>query len=533
MRPFRVFSVLFTVAVLLLLFILLVPSGRLQITQDLTLRFISVEQLKGEGEPDYADIGHILAAHSQELEETTGLPQSSEKGPGGEEPPSKTEMTRPRPSRVEGKGADEIAQILRTIENAQSLEPFFRALVEESGQEVVRVVHYGDSQIEGDRISDYLRQRLQERFGGCGVGLIPIYDPMPVRISVEQEAEGDWHYYVPFGRLDESIPHDRFGIMGAIYRYQPYPQPAPAETGSEDSHPVQQEPAPVEAQMPPEELRASVTVRRSKLALPTAQRFEEVRLLTGDVEQPVPILWEAGQEMQRGRLEPARSPRIYRPDLEPPLEEFTLHFLSGPSPDLYGMALDCPQGVAVDNVPLRGSSGIFVHRWSRESIASQMNSLNVRLIIWQFGVNVVPYLEDNYEFYRRNLETSLTLLRQAYPKAAVLVIGISDMSQKDEAGYYRTRSNVEGIRDAQRSAALASGCAFWDLHEAMGGRNSMPSWVKAELATSDYTHFNPRGARIVARMLYNALLAGQKEVLPEDEPHEEEIAAPQKSRSAE
>jgi lysophospholipase L1-like esterase len=54
---------------------------------------------------------------------------------------------------------------------------------------------------------------------------------------------------------------------------------------------------------------------------------------------------------------------------------------------------------------------------------------------------------------------------------------------------------------------MKAGCAFWDLRDAMGGQNSMVSWVnnKPSLAQSDYTHFNANGAKLVGEMLYNAL----------------------------
>ncbi|MCF8266811.1 MAG: hypothetical protein K9I69_01925, partial [Ignavibacteriales bacterium] len=55
--------------------------------------------------------------------------------------------------------------------------------------------------------------------------------------------------------------------------------------------------------------------------------------------------------------------------------------------------------------------------------------------------------------------------------------------------------------------------AFWNLFEAMGGMNSMESWVKANppLASSDYTHFNDQGARKVADLFSAALIDGYKE----------------------
>jgi hypothetical protein len=46
------------------------------------------------------------------------------------------------------------------------------------------------------------------------------------------------------------------------------------------------------------------------------------------------------------------------------------------------------------------------------------------------------------------------------------------------------------------------------MYKAMGGRNSMPAWVNADppLAASDYVHFNPRGAKTIAQMFYNAFI---------------------------
>jgi hypothetical protein len=46
------------------------------------------------------------------------------------------------------------------------------------------------------------------------------------------------------------------------------------------------------------------------------------------------------------------------------------------------------------------------------------------------------------------------------------------------------------------------------MYKAMGGKNSMPSWVFAEppLASDDFVHFNPRGAKTIAQMFYNAFI---------------------------
>ncbi|RLD77034.1 MAG: hypothetical protein DRJ07_15315, partial [Bacteroidetes bacterium] len=68
--------------------------------------------------------------------------------------------------------------------------------------------------------------------------------------------------------------------------------------------------------------------------------------------------------------------------------------------------------------------------------------------------------------------------------------------------------NVTLIRDALKKASFKADCAFWDMYEAMGGENSMPSWVFAEppLAEKDFVHFTVRGSRIIAQMFYRALM---------------------------
>jgi hypothetical protein len=71
-----------------------------------------------------------------------------------------------------------------------------------------------------------------------------------------------------------------------------------------------------------------------------------------------------------------------------------------------------------------------------------------------------------------------------------------------------TYPGLEKIRDALKSAALESGFGFWDLYEAMGGYNSMASFVHADppLASADYVHFTGTGINLMAEMFYNALM---------------------------
>jgi lysophospholipase L1-like esterase len=52
--------------------------------------------------------------------------------------------------------------------------------------------------------------------------------------------------------------------------------------------------------------------------------------------------------------------------------------------------------------------------------------------------------------------------------------------------------------------------AFFNLYKAMGGANSMKTWVEGQpkLAADDYTHPNGAGAARIAGMVYDFILKG-------------------------
>jgi hypothetical protein len=141
----------------------------------------------------------------------------------------------------------------------------------------------------------------------------------------------------------------------------------------------------------------------------------------------------------------------------------------------------------------------------RDNQREMMDHLAPGLIILQYGGNVVPYI--NADYYEQAFRRELGFIRELCPGVPVIVIGPSDMSVKGK-GIFQTYPNVEPVRNALRNAALDSGFAFWDLYEAMGGYNSMPSFVHSDppLAATDYVHFTSLGVNLVAEMFYNALM---------------------------
>ena len=59
----------------------------------------------------------------------------------------------------------------------------------------IRIMYYGDSQIEGDRITSYLRQTLREENGGTGPGLFLPLMPVMYTKSIWIRSSSNWKRY--------------------------------------------------------------------------------------------------------------------------------------------------------------------------------------------------------------------------------------------------------------------------------------------------------------------------------------------------
>jgi lysophospholipase L1-like esterase len=388
--------------------------------------------------------------------------------------------------------------------NDTVLFAFFRHLQNiPASKELVRALHYGDSQIEGDRITSFLRNKFQDRFGGCGVGLAPLVDALGNRTSIEIKSDAGWKRIRAYGPDFRKKAMRRYGIMGSYFNYSlGFTRKIPGDSTAKDS--LARRPKFISGR------KQNVWVEYGKgpQAYRRDSRFENFKLLYTNPDGPVTLKVQVQKDsVQAFELPQTTEPTVFQHAFTGPFKKLRLSFEGGSSPEFYGVSLDCNSGVVIDNMPFRGSSGTEFVRLNREILQKQFQQLNVKFIILQYGVNVVPHVISDYKYYERQFHTQLALIRSLAPEASILVVGVSDMSRK-EGENYTSYPNVEKIRDAQRRAAFKAGCAFWDLYTAMGGKDSMPSWVfaKPPLANKDFTHFTPKGARLVAEMLFKSLM---------------------------
>ena len=359
---------------------------------------------------------------------------------------------------------DDITCFDKFFENAEKAERQHR---------IIRVLHYGDSQIEQDRISCRLRERLQMVFGGGGPGMLPLRQPVQT-ITFNQSASGSIMGQSTYGDSTFHRANGNYGPMLRSWRL----------TGGANM---------------------SLYASKGNYASERAGRFSSIRVLFNNRPGPLSV-------SMRNRKGPGEYSQTvtsqgvgmieWRMDTVTSSASLTLRGTA----DIYGVLVDDGYGVAVDNIAMRGVSGHQFKQANFDQLAESYRMMDVGMIIMEFGGNSVPYLrsEKAIDTYCQKLGEQIDYVREACPEAAILFVGPSDMSTK-VGGQLATYTMLPTVVERLREMANEHGAAYWSIYDAMGGYNSMIAWVKSGYAGSDYIHFSHKGARIMGDYLADAL----------------------------
>ena len=453
-KPSTTFRLFLLVSFILILLELILPS-EIQLWGENRLKFISIKELFVPKKIEYAGVDIIEKR----------LVSSSKK----------SKNTEPNSPVADIEIPDSL-DIQFPPGNDSLLDPFFESITALSTEKkLIRVVHFGDSQIEGDRITSELRKNFQKKFGGCGTGILHIVDQLNVRHSHTLSNKDNWVKIAAYGYEKRKANRENFGILASYF--QTDEDKAISEFEIQKTYVAK--------------------INESKSEVFNIFSMNDTDSNSYEVSQNKEVL----ERISRNNLQSSFELK------KPVSDNLKIKINNSGNKILQGISFDCKTGITFDNVPMRGSSGTEFTKINANLLSSQFQQLNTKLIILQFGVNVIPYILKDYTYYENLLFKQLTYIKKAAPHIPILLVSVSDMSRK-EGEVYVSYPNIELVRNAQRRAAFRAGCAFWDLYSNMGGKNSMPSWVNAEkpLANKDYTHFTNKGANYIGQLLYNTLI---------------------------
>lgn len=341
-----------------------------------------------------------------------------------------------------------------TTDSRVFLRDFYAAL-ETAGETKVRVIHYGDSQIEEDRMTQQIREALQQRYGGSGVGLMPLAQTIPTR-TVRQELrmngrvitpqQGPSRYMV-YGPKRTQRKDGLYGMMGQVAIMADS-----LVSGSED------------------------VIAMCKPQVPSAH-YDTWRVFA-DTTISYTISGDTVHLTGRGAV--------------------------------YGLSQETDTGVIVDNIPMRGCLGTVFTKMDSAQLATFYQTENVQLIIMQFGGNAIPYNEkpETIRGFVKGYKEQIRYLRNCAPGVNILFIGPSDMIRIKD-GEWQSYPMVAYMDKLLRKLSLEEGFAYFSLYEWMGGAGSMERWKDNGLAGNDGVHFFRSGARKAGNAVAEWILEGK------------------------
>ncbi|MBD5374831.1 MAG: hypothetical protein HDR77_05070 [Bacteroides sp.] len=326
-----------------------------------------------------------------------------------------------------------------------------------------RIAVVGDSYIEGDIFTQDLRSLLQQTYGGSGVGYMSMFSEFPgFRRSVRQSGSG-WTTYI-------------IGKKGSDNTYQALSEHYFKPDG-----------------------QATSTFKGTDKVLCASQwdisRFLFIAPEGGSVNL------KTGSETLTYELTPSDSVQcISYSGLTGNLT------LSSSTSSLValGVWLDSSRGISVDCMSSRGFSGLTLRNINTSLCREMSRFIPYNLIILEFGINAMSPRQKDFSVYSDAMVKVIDHVRQCYPEADILLMGIGDRGEK-RGGDVHSMASVQYMIEAQRTAARKARCLFWDTREAMGGNDAIVEWTRSGYANKDYIHMTHKGGARLAKEFFNSL----------------------------
>lgn len=365
------------------------------------------------------------------------------------------------------------------------LAKFFAALrkTEIDGTKT-RIAFFGDSMIEGDLISSTLRYKLQKKFGGAGVGFVSAVDNIAgFRKTIYHTSSNNWKKY----SILQPAYISKTGISGYVFNPAVISKSKSGDSAISNS-------------------LSRVLFKPANDSYDNLSAFDNVKLYYS-FSSPENFISVENGSLKRFALEGKNIVNELLINKGNLTNSIQAYFHTSSPVDVYGFSFETEKGVYVDNFSMRGNSGIPLSQMNPEIIKGFNNKFNYNLIVLQYGLNIASPDAKDVNWYKEKMISVINYFRNLIPNAEILILSVNDKSYR-KGGVMTTEPVIPKIVEIQKQIAEETGTAFWNLFEAMGGKNSMSRWVKSKppLANKDYTHFNREGAEKAGTFLYKQLM---------------------------
>ncbi len=355
-----------------------------------------------------------------------------------------------------------------------SLDNFFKKLQMTSStnqNNLVRVIHFGDSILWGDTLSGKIRELLTQKFGNGGRGLFPlVYKFSDYKLSgISQVFSKIWRIHNLMTMQNKS-----FELGATLRRY---------ETGSYNCW--------------------------STTRFKRGEEISSFKFLHNPLTTPVHLTISL---IDKTTINRTLEVGAVNSKIKLLIKASRINILSGPKNTFWGLIAERERGVVYSPVIRKGILGADLLNIQEDRFREQLQIYNPNLLILQFGKNGSGW--DNFDItkHQAGIVKIIKIARKIDSKVAILLIGPGARLNKFK---YPVQAfpNIYKIIEVQKQVALKYNCAFYDTFTALDGTRGMKKMVRQGLALSDFVHLTKRGGDFLARKIFNSLMIEYKDYL--------------------
>ena len=336
----------------------------------------------------------------------------------------------------------------------------------------VRIALFSDSYTEGDILAGHLRELLQQRYGGQGVGWVDAAnDVNQFRLTLECRSHG----------LTEHAANNKNDYVaryaGLSGRYYPFNGLATLNLKSYGNY-------------------------------PHANSWTVCRLyLCPKGRVSVAAAWNGGPQ----HTQTASGTQVAEVTTTSPQPAQSLYITVNGAGTAFGASLEGNGGIVLDNFSMRSSSGTHLAAIPEKTLRQFQRLRHYDLVVVAFGGNAISpdSGEEDVEWYIKAFRPALHNVQRAFSDASILLTSMPDRGVR-QGSRITTLPAVPLLVSAQARLAAECKVAFYDLFAAMGGEGSAGRLFNQKMVGADLFHPLPRGGNYIATRFYRSLVAGQE-----------------------
>jgi LysM repeat protein len=326
--------------------------------------------------------------------------------------------------------------------------------------DLYRIIHFGDSHIQADKLTSEIRSRFQKegRNGGSGIifpySLCGSFGPS----GVQSKVLGKYTYATQL-KNPSALP---IGLMG-------YTISLPKE-----SKIIMQFDDKFQGK-----LSKSITIWVQSL-------IDSTHLL-------LDANWELTSRKNLGK-------GIYTYTYESKNIQNQISIQSKSNSAFWGLEFNINSGISYQQNGLVGAQFTHLIKFD-EDVIIQLKEIKPDLILFSYGTNEA-YDNIDSKYYFEKVSQFINLLKTQLPNTSILITNAPDTRSGG-----RTPSSQIIVNETLKKVSLQCQTAYFDLNTAMGGWGSLYNWQKKGFVLNDQLHFNKEGAKVLGQLITYAIFS--------------------------